>query len=534
MSISGTEYPVSKIFSSEFDYVIPNYQRPYAWKVDQASELFDDLYDFHTRVNDDEYFLGSIVLIKAEGNPVSDVIDGQQRLTTLTILLASIAFNLSGKFKRAFDVYINEPGNLAEDRLAKPRLALRERDRQFFKQYVQDLKLKNLLELEPLALDNESKKNIQLNSKCLLKRINDTFGSSTTQLEEFGKFIVQKCFLVVVSTSSKQLAYRVFSILNNRGLDLLPSDIVKANIVGEIPQEQQEEYTEKWEAIEDQAGRNGFNDLFGYIRMIYVKEKAKRTLLEEFEEHVLQNQEIFQSPKSFIDNVLERYANAYLIVKYQKYVATSNAEDVNRQLGWLNRIDNSDWYPPAILFLSQKKNDSEYLLWFLTKLERLAAYLQICAKNVNERINRYAKVIESLEEQHSLTERICSVELTDAEIQEFKKALNGIVYELTPSRRNYLIHRLDSFLSDDWKAAHYTGLVTIEHVLPQTINDNSKWAITWPDADVRNEWVHRIANLVLLNRSRNSKAQNYDFARKKLPISPVMKELHPTPLQCKC
>ena len=93
--ISGAEYPLSKIFSSDFDYVIPSYQRPYAWALDQASELFDDLYDFYIRENEDTYFLGSIVLIKEEGKPFSEVIDGQQRLTTLTILLSSITSNLS-------------------------------------------------------------------------------------------------------------------------------------------------------------------------------------------------------------------------------------------------------------------------------------------------------------------------------------------------------------------------------------------------------------------------------------------------------
>jgi uncharacterized protein with ParB-like and HNH nuclease domain len=65
--ISGAEYPLSKIFSSDFDYVIPSYQRPYAWTVDQASELFDDLNDFYHREQEDTYFLGSSCLSKRKG-----------------------------------------------------------------------------------------------------------------------------------------------------------------------------------------------------------------------------------------------------------------------------------------------------------------------------------------------------------------------------------------------------------------------------------------------------------------------------------
>jgi uncharacterized protein with ParB-like and HNH nuclease domain len=108
--ISGADYPLSKIFSSDFDYVIPSYQRPYAWTVDQASELFDDLYDFYVREKEDTYFLGSIVLIKEEEKSYSEVIDGQQRLTPLTILLSSITSNLSGDLRSDFENCIREPG----------------------------------------------------------------------------------------------------------------------------------------------------------------------------------------------------------------------------------------------------------------------------------------------------------------------------------------------------------------------------------------------------------------------------------------
>lgn len=146
--ISGAEYPLSKIFSSDFDYVIPSYQRPYAWTVDQASELFDDLYDFYVREKEDTYFLGSIVLIKEEGKPYSEVIDGQQRLTTLTILLSSITSNLSGDLRSDFENYIREPGRASQGLKPKPRLSLRERDREFFTKHVQSLDFDTLLGLD--------------------------------------------------------------------------------------------------------------------------------------------------------------------------------------------------------------------------------------------------------------------------------------------------------------------------------------------------------------------------------------------------
>lgn len=506
--ISGAEFPLSKIFSSVFEYEIPSYQRPYAWTVDQASELFDDLYDFYINKGlEDTYFLGSIVLIKEEGKPRAEVIDGQQRLSTLTILLALISSKESGS---DFDKYIHEPGNELEDLKPKPRLTLRERDRDFFKMYVQERRFDDLLSMDSARLATDSQRNIQSNSRFFLKQFQTIFGDDSNKIWKFGKFLIQRCYLVVVSTPSQHSAFRIFSVLNSRGLDLLPTDIIKADVIGRVSQERRDDFTERWEEIEVRTGRDGFNDLFGHIRMIYSKVKAKRTLVEEFKEYVLN---IF-SPEDLIEKALEPYAEAYLISKKQQYVSTQKAEEVNRLLKWLNRIDNSDWLPPAILFLSKKKDEPEYVLWFFQNLERLAAYLHICAKNVNQRIERYAPVIESLQGEHSFKTSVKSMELTKEEMQEMKESLSGRVYDLTPRRRNYLILRLDSFLSDG-AAIYDPDSLTVEHVLPQTVKVDSEWAKIWPDSEERNYWVNRIANLVPLTQRRNSQAQNFDFEKKK-------------------
>lgn len=509
--ISGAEYPLAKIFSSDFDYVIPSYQRPYAWTVDQASELFDDLHDFFLREPEDTYFLGSIVLIKDEGKPYAEVIDGQQRLTTLTILLSALTTQFSGDLRADFENYIREPGRASQGLKPKPRLALRERDLAFFADHVQALQLDKLLSYDPAQLNNESQRNIQSNARLLLERLKNAFSLDVERLCDFGAFLVQRCFLVAVSTPSQQSAFRVFSVLNSRGLDLLPTDIIKSDVIGRIPQSKQDEFTEKWEELEVQTSRNGFAELFGHIRMIYAKVKARRALLDEFKEHVLA---AVASPEDLVSKVIEPYAEAYLVAKNSQYVATADAAEINGLLKWLNRIDNSDWLPPAILFLAQKKNEPEYVLWFFKKLERLAAFMHICGKNVNERIERYAIVVDGLQKEHSLQSPVEAVELTEAEKAEMSAAFDGKIYWLSARRRNYLILRLDSFLSDG-AATYDSSVLTIEHVLPQTVDPNSEWMQTWPDLQVRDEWVHRIANLVPLTQKRNSQAQNYDFDKKK-------------------
>lgn len=509
--ITGAEYPLSKIFSSDFDYVIPPYQRPYAWTTDQAGELFDDLYSFFDQEPDDSYFLGSIVLIKDETKPCAEVIDGQQRLTTLTILLSLITAQFTNELKADFEAYIREPGRASQGLSPKPRLALRERDKTFFANYIQALNFKALFLLDDKQLDNESQRNIKHNAQLLIARIQKLFNGDEKRLCDFGAFLVGRCFLVTVSTPSQQSAFRVFSVLNSRGLDLLHTDIIKSDVIGRISEATRNEFTEKWEDLEVRIGRKDFELLFGHIRMICAKTKAKRSLLEEFKSYVIKED---TTPEALFSNVIEPFAEAYLIAKNAQYVSTTNATEINNLLNWLNRIDNSDWLPSAILFVSQKMNEPNYIEWFIKKLERLAAYLHVTAKNVNERIERYSKVISDLENPHSIDTPVNSIELTLLEKNEMLDALNRDIYLMSARKRNYIILRLDSFVADG-AAIYDPSLLTIEHVLPQTVDALSEWSQTWPNLEDRNLWVHRIANLLPLTQKRNSQAQNYDFHAKK-------------------
>ncbi|RZU02159.1 DUF262 domain-containing protein [Rivibacter subsaxonicus] len=509
--ISGAEFPLAKIFSSDFDYAIPSYQRPYAWTEVQAGELFSDLVDFFTKEKDDTYFLGSIVLIKEEGKPHAEVIDGQQRLTTLTILLAALTTQFSGELRADFENYIREPGRASQGLKPKPRLELRERDRQFFADYIQGLKLTELVALDPAQVDNESQRNVRRNAEVMLQRLKATFGEDTDRLCEFGAFLVQRCFLVAVSTPSQQSAFRVFSVLNSRGLDLLPTDIIKSDVIGSIKQVHQEDFTEIWEELEVETGRDGFAEVFGHIRMIYAKEKARRSLLEEFRERVIPK---VGSAEDLVSKVVEPYTRAYLIAKHCQYISTSNAAEINALLKWLNRIDNSDWLPSAMQFLAEHENDAAYVHFFLRKLERLAACMHICGYDVNARIERYATLLRALDRSHSMASPVEAVELTAFEQSALRRVLQSDIYLMTARRRNYLILRLDSFLVDG-AATYDPTVLTIEHVLPQTVVEGSVWATQWPNFSDRILWLHRLANLVPLTQRRNSQAQNYDFERKK-------------------
>ena len=512
--ITGKEFPLLKIFSSDFEYHIPAYQRPYAWTEEETGTLFDDLNDFYQseEAAKDNYFLGSIVLIKDDVDRKADVIDGQQRLTTLSILFAVLTDAFSTEeYRASCKSLLQEVGNPLAGIKAQPRLFLREWDQAFFNQYIQNVRLNELDAIDPASLDTEAKVHIQKNCRVLREKFRSAF-SSDDALLAFSSFLLNRCFLVAVYTPNQESAFRVFSVMNSRGLDLLPTDIIKSETIGKLPIEDQADYTSTWEEMENLTGRDGFNEVFTHTRTIYAKERPKKNLLDEFREYVLKT----TPPKVLIDNVLKPYSEAYYRLRNCEYAATQNADEINNLLYWLNKTNNYDWMPPAIKFFAEHQNDSAYILWFVQKLERLASFLLATAQDVNHRMDRYKWVLVEMDSRtnHSLENPLRNVELTEWEKQQFILALGGEIYTMPALRRNYIIQRMDSFVSDGG-ATYNTKLFTIEHVLPQNPKDNSEWLRVWSNGQDRKYWLNRIANLVPLTRQKNSAAQNYDFQVKK-------------------
>ena len=301
--------------------------------------------------------------------------------------------------------------------------------------------------------------------------------------------------------------------MNNRGLDLSPTDVLKAVVLDAISDSQsQDEYAVKWEGVEEELGRDNFRDLFAHIRMIYRKEKLRGTLETEFETYVLGD---LSSKKAieFVDNELEPYADAYEIVSGASYESTEEAEKVNALLRHLNRLDNFDWIPPAIAYFRRRMGQTDKLWEFTRDLERLAYGLFIRRANINERIDRYAQVISAIESGGGLFEDGSPLQLSLAEKAEIFERLDGDIYSQVRLRTPLLL-RLDSIVAE--KGASYQHpIVSIEHVLPQNPPDNSQWTKWFPDEEKRNQWTHRLANLVLLSRRKNTRASNYEFDRKK-------------------
>jgi len=510
LNITGAEFPIGKVFSDDFAFMIPHYQRPYAWETEQAQELLDDLIDFmgdgDEAINEiNPYFLGSVVLIKGD-NPDSQIVDGQQRLTTFSILLAAIRSLTPKSFSADLNTFIYEKGNAVKGTPDRYRLILRERDKDFFQKYIQtEGGIEQLREIQQQKLP-DAKKNIRDNALLYLQRLS---ALPKERLQRLAQFIINRCYLIIVSTPDLDSAYRIFSVLNDRGMDLSHTDILKAEIVGKIPENEQKKYTKDWEDIEDMLGRDAFQDLFAHIRMIYRKSKPRESLLKGFREYVNPT----ANPKYFIDEILYPLADAYYDIINASYQTTRDAEELNILFRWLNRIDNFDWLPPAILFYSIHNANHDDLVKYFTKLERLAAGMMIYRANINQRLERYGRLLTAIENGDNIFSSDSPLELTKEEKQSIINQLNGNIYQIRYVPR-YVLLRLDSNLSEGTSYYDYS-VISVEHVLPQTPKNNSIWVKWFPTPDEREKYTHRIGNLVLLSHRKNSQARNYDFDKKK-------------------
>ena len=500
--ITANQWPLAKVFSNDYLFEIPFYQRPYSWREEHVSTLLDDLLNGLERDKDEPYFLGSVVLIKDDDAPKSQVVDGQQRLTTLTVLLCVLRELADGENKKELDQFIRETRNRFSGAEERFRITLREQDREFFQERIQTPgRLDSFLSEDPVGF-SDSRKLLQGNTRYLNREVSRL---SVDSRDALAMYVIQNCCLVVVSASNGDSAHRIFEVMNDRGLDLSPTDILKSDVLSKIPPDSQSSYARKWESYEEDLGRGDFRNLFAHIRMIYRRDKQRGTLQAEFRENVLSRYDAQQ----FVDEVLEPYAEAYGILSDASYESSEDPRTVNRLLRHLNRIGNADWMPPAMLYFHKHGRDRAGILTFTKDLERLAYGLFIRRANVNERIRRYAEVIGSIEQGADLSGEASPLQLKQDEKTDILHRLDSGIYNMP------LLMRLNSLRYEGEPPDDLAWATSIEHVLPQNPSADSEWMRNFPDETERVRWTHSLANLVLLSRRKNSQASNWDFQRKK-------------------
>lgn len=511
-SISAEKLVVKEIFNDDFLFTIPNYQRPYSWEEEHCLQLLDDLHSFAFRDEEfDElppYFLGSAVIIKRPDVRNAQIVDGQQRLTTLTILLSCLRFVIKNQeYKDTISEFIYQKGNRLKGTSATYRLKTRQRDQSFFNTIIQEAR--GLPEYfaapDGIVPANDAQTQMLTNAKALLEAFKQK-KYSEDQLELLATYIIQKCVIVVVASTDEEMAFRIFNVLNDRGKDLTIADILKSEILEKIQDADQGIYTEKWEDCESRLGIDHFKDFFSHLRAIYTKKKAEKSILAEIREYVRPAND----PRHFIDAILIPFTIAYQHILRHDYKAAALAEPINRQLSNLERVAHADWVPCTIYFLAKHASAPAKINDFLLQLEKVTLGMEAMKTSLNERLERYAKIISRIEDGRDLYEKDSELLLNDADRAYIIATLASP--DLYGKRLvKPILAKIEEQMNDGSIQIDYDKL-SIEHVLPQTPAD-IYWVSRF-NADQKIKLTNSLGNLSLIAVRKNSQARNFEFQTK--------------------
>lgn len=500
----GREYRVGELFTDAFSFHVPNYQRPFSWTRDEAKQLLDDL---RSAMEQDtaEYFLGSVVVIRDGDNPASEIIDGQQRITTLSILAAAIADLSSRQLRERAESMVVSGSTGAP----VPRLQLRERDDAFYKEYISTCDFRAILAKNPKNLPEAQANlaNVARFFSCELGKM------QPEEIDALLTYICTRCSMIAVMTPDYRSAFRIFSVLNHRGMDLQSSDILKAQMIGGLTNERQNEYAKLWESMEAHLGREAFNRFFDQILQSTPNMPHNVNASEYILDHVLRGPGAI-APKDFIDNLMLPKYKVLSTILGANYENLVHGRKINQALGRLNLLPNEDWVPAAIVWMEKYGDDALRTETFFRKLETLAFYMWLTSSEFprDKRASRYRAICEQLYRVAEPAE----LELSLEERNRFRSALRGDVYRRRsgPMTKYLLLHLETALGGASRVASGDLPQFEIEHILPETMAPDSRWARDWSPEE-HAQWTNKLANLVPLARRIPAARRDSDFAEKK-------------------
>ena len=496
---------INQILTETKQYKIPVYQRPYSWGTDEVIQFITDLHDSFMS-NDDEYFIGSLITIERETNRLFDVVDGQQRLTTLNLIFASFRDAVSEKIAKTGLGNVVLPVDLISGDPIGPRLMIREKDQTIF--------LDHILGGEPISdfeekrifnLPDVPKRNLIENFKAISKFINEE-GLNERQIRDFAKFILGRVSVVFITASERDSAVRLFKILNARGMQLSNADLIKNNLFemlnksGNASSADENKLDNQWLELEEKIGIEDLDQVLAHHRSSVIPIKAKKTLFEEYETML----EDYVDPFKFL-NELKLSADYYTNIMDLEFEGAT----IQRALQSLQQVKFEDWIPPLLAFLKNPTKELE-ISDFIENLEKITYQNWICRLAPTARLTVYYQLVGAIKE-NSTASAILEIFHKNSRENEFISFLEGDVYGKPFTRA--VLFRLEDCDKDESVTRSYNGLITIEHILPQSLN-NSYWSERFTE-DEHKEWVHRLGNLALLSGRKNYKAQNSDFETKK-------------------
>ena len=486
-------------------YQIPDYQRPYSWDKDNVSDLISDLVTSYINNIEENYFCGSLVLVQGDKGRL-DIIDGQQRVTTFTILacvIRDLYYDILDEKQKDYiklsiqDKYEN----------TKRKLKFLTNDK-----YQLDFEETVLKKINFVSNKNDYEKDFPKNrylqnAHFIRDNIKENFGNFNIDVNKFVIWLYEKIVLTTILCPNADSAIRIFNVLNDRGMPLSPIDILKSSLMQRILNEEDKNtFKVSWEAIitklefDDIAFEDMLNSYLYYKLGDNPSVRIDTELMDIFKkENKLENPlEIISEIKKFSDSYIEilTLKNKYIFcLKYLKH-----------RIYWTSILASAKFV---------KYKDFDKLIKYL-----MAYYYQnwIAGKTVANIKQTSFNIIKSIKKDDNIDE---IVKLMQENLKKYETT-NMFENELNINNhyeRNWakpLLILVEYFWTDSQNEQQsfipLSSKLHLEHILPQTTNEfwNNIFTI-----EQREIWTNSLANLVLLSLRKNIQAQNYDFNSKK-------------------
>jgi hypothetical protein len=505
--LDATTRAIGSLITQEYFFRVPEYQRPFSWDTDNFDDLVDDVLGAN---KDKEYFLGTIVLHHRVAEGQYDLVDGQQRLTSLMILLACLRDLVqAADYKSGIQSKILQQKNVVDG--IPERIRLEVRELQLFHGIV--------VELGGTAIERSEDGLAEPERRYLdaVKAFRSKLSVLTQQeIQRTIEFLNQKCVVTYFASPNFADAFRLFTIVNDRGKQLRRIDILKAiNIAPEVIAKEtvRHRVAQQWEDLEKELGESTFESVFHLVRLIQLKDKPQGDLLEEFEEriftttkktvHVSRGEPFFDLMFGYAKLYTSMFDDRDIVPKakpeYKKYRALIHIMNAE--------FSASEWRACLLYFAKQFQGKLFYEFCLRMEKVYLAQWVQGIRKD--ERYAAYSSILALIETSKKPEDVLRDIEF---DVNAIVNATgNKDIYSAGYGK--YFLLRLE-LVAAEHDAVKEFNAKSVEHVLPQKPEPVGYWA-DHHDLEKVPEYVNTIGNLVLLSKGKNSAARNFDFPKKK-------------------
>jgi len=487
-------------------FIIPEYQRPYAWSDEQIQTLFDDLVEYTENDNESTYFLGTIVSYENENNE-QEIIDGQQRITSLFLLLRALYSKLNSmtetkevkNFKRQIESALWEQDELTaevdyEKTLIESRVMGDEGNKTFANILISS------------TIEEGAKDNYSLNYKLFTELIEKYASNEPELFFWFIRNVLNKAILLPITADSQDTALTIFSTLNDRGLALSDADIFKAKIYNYLDTKGKAVFIEQWQQLDDAAtnANESIQKLF-YYYMFYLRalENDRNTTTPGIRKYYSRNN-FEQLYKKDVMNNLNTVLNLWLVVNNRIEIEDedwSKNIEIKKVLDGLSSYPNEFWKYPVVIYYLKYHGSQAFEELFLKFLKKLLAVLA-ARYIVTPTINAVKRGILNLNSE-IIRSPMPTFDFAAVDEQELKGKIKTAHRNTVRMILKILAYQSqEELLPEKWE---------IEHILPQ------KWQSSYfpsnSDGEVK-ELVEHIGNKIPFEKKLNIIASNGYFKKK--------------------